>query len=155
VTIASAIITFGFLVHLVKEKGFIYIFYTRMKDTTDPNRELFEYLKTCISYYEPNKVNKKKIKELFSCLPYFVSGEDQDILYPLLLRHPIDCYYDSEKGLRDYVYLLYRLYHREKNKPYLDHDTFYRTDKQRRERNHHIYFGLVVCLLIYYLYCLQ
>ena len=46
---------------------------------------LFSYLKKSISYYEPNKVNRKKIKELFSCIPYFVSGEDQDILYPLFL----------------------------------------------------------------------
>ena len=149
--IASTIITFGFLIHLVKEKGFIYIFYTRMND----HEVLFSYLKKSISYYEPNKVNRKKIKELFSCIPYFVSGEDQDILYPLFLKHPIHCYYDSEKGLQEYVYLIYRLYHREKNKPYLDYDTFYRTDQQRRERNHHIYFILVVCLVIYYLYALQ
>jgi hypothetical protein len=116
---------------------------------------LSDYLKKSISYYEPNKVNRKKIKELFSCIPYFVSGEDQDILYPLLTNHPIHCYYDSEEGLRDYVYMIYRLYHLEKNKPYMDKDTFYRTEEQRRERNHHIYYGIAVCLVIYYLYCLQ
>jgi hypothetical protein len=119
------------------------------------NEVLFDYLKKTISYYEPTKVNRKKIKELFSCIPYFVSGEDQDILYPLLTSHPIHCYYDSEQGLKDYVYLIYRLYHQEKNKPYLDQATFYRTEQQRRERNHHIYYGIAVCLVIYYLYCLQ
>jgi hypothetical protein len=124
-----------------------------MRDTL--NEVLFSYLKTSISYYEPNKVNRKKIKELFSCIPYFVSDEDQDILYTLLTSHSIECYYDSEKGLQDYVYLIYRLYHQEKNKPYLDQATFYRTEQQIRERNHHIYYGITVCLVIYYLYCLQ
>lgn len=121
----------------------------------DINEALFFYLKKSISYYEPNKVNRKKIKELFSCIPYFVSGDDQDILYPLFLNHPIHCYYDSEKGLQEYVYMIYRLYHIEKNKPYLDKDTFYRTDQQIRERNHHIYYGIAICLVIYYLYSLQ
>jgi len=119
------------------------------------NEVLFDYLKKCISYYEPNKVNQKKIKELFSCIPYFVSGEDQDILYPLLNQHPIHCYYDSEKGLQDYVYKIYRLYHIEINKPYMDQVAFYSTERQRHERNHRIYYAIVVCLVIYYLYCLQ
>jgi hypothetical protein len=67
---------------------------------------LFNYICFSCYYYYPNKANKKKIKELFNALPFFLPMQYQNTLYKLIKKYPIetlDCNIIGTKNILELV----------------------------------------------------
>ena len=83
------------------------------------NDIFFSFIFSCCIYYNPSKVNKKQIKQLFYTFPFFLSNiKDQNIFFETIVKYPITSYYDSSKNMIHYSYIIYRDYHKKikKNK---------------------------------------
>ncbi len=123
------------------------------------NEVIFDYLKYACFYYIPTKPNRKKIKELIYAIPYFVKEEYQSILFDIIHNNPIESYWDYNKTMNEYGYIIYKEFHiqtKERIKEYpeyineLNHP--YNDFEYKRKRTHHILFSIFLIILFYLLY---
>jgi hypothetical protein len=129
---------------------------------TNINIDLFfDYLHFATHFYTPTKYNKKKIKSLFESLPFFLPVSEQNKIYKLFLKYPVDTFYDTTAKMKEYGYLIYMEYHKENKQKYLDYPKYldrletkiYKDDMTfTKRRVHTILFSIVLILLIICLY---
>jgi hypothetical protein len=123
----------------------------------------FDYFNFATFYYTPTKYNKKKIKTLIEALPFFLPESDQNKIYKLFLKYPIQSFNDSTERMREYGYLIYIEYHKENKDKYLDYpsylerlDTKIYTNEEdiifTKKRVHTILFSMVIIILFICLY---
>jgi hypothetical protein len=121
---------------------------------------VFNYICFICYYYSPSKPNKKKIKDLFHSLPYFLPLQYQNTLYKIIKKYPIESYYDSRETMMDYGYIIYKEFNTQTNKKVLDYNTYldqyylalYKDNRIYKKWLKHIVFIAIVILLIYYIY---
>ena len=124
---------------------------------------LFNYICFACYYYYPNKANKKKIKELFNALPFFLPMQYQNTLYKLIKKHPIESYYDKRETMMDYGYIIYREFNIINNKKYLDYNEYidyfylalYKDNRIKKKWIKHFIFIFIILLIIYYIYTIR
>ena len=123
----------------------------------------FDYFNFATYYYTPTKYNKKKIKTLCESLAFFLPEIEQNKIYALFLKYPVQSFNDSSQRMREYGYLIYMEYHKQEKKKYLDYpayieklDTKIYTDDTTyiftKKRLHTILFSIVIIILIICLY---
>ena len=59
------------------------------------NNMVFDYISFACYFYVPSKANKKKIKQLFEAIPYFLPDNEQNTLFTIIRQHPIESFYDK------------------------------------------------------------
>ena len=124
---------------------------------------LFNYICFSCYYYYPNKANKKKIKELFNALPFFLPMQYQNNLYKLIKKYPIETYYDKKETMMDYGYIIYREFNININKKYLDYNEYidhfylalYKDNRIYKKWVNHFIFIFISLLIIYYIYTIR
>lgn len=121
----------------------------------------FDYISFACYYYTPTKYNQKKIKSLFESLPYFLPIYQQNILYKLFLKYPIETFIDNSERMKEYGYLIYMEYNKGELNDYVDYPTYlsrfetklYKEDKMFiKNRVHNILFFLLLLLIIFLIY---
>jgi len=121
---------------------------------------VFDYICFSCYFYVPNKANKKKIKQLFEAIPYFLPENKQNILFKIIHNHPIDTFYDKKETMKYYGYLIYKDYHLQEKKRYLEYNEYndkflvflYKDNHIQRKWVKHVLFISVVIIIIYFLY---
>ena len=121
---------------------------------------LFNYICFSCYYYYPNKSNKKKIKELFNSLPFFLPHEHQNIIYKIIKKYPIETFYDKRETMLDYSYIIYKEYYISINKKYLEYNEYmdafylelYKDNRIYKRWLRHTLFILITLIIIYYIY---
>ena len=121
---------------------------------------VFDYICFSCHFYVPNKANKKKIKQLFEAIPYFLPEDKQNTLFMIIRSHPIDTFYDKTQTMKYYGYLIYKDYHIGENKRYLEYNEYndrflaflYKDEHIQRRWVKHVIFLSVVIIIIYFLY---
>jgi hypothetical protein len=135
-----------------------------MNNTLNASLEiLFNYICFSCYYYYPNKANKKKIKELFNALPFFLPMQYQNTLYKLIKKYPIETYYDKKETMMDYGYIIYREFNITINKKYLDYNEYidhfylalYKDNRVYKKWVNHFIFIFISLLIIYYIYTIR
>lgn len=133
-----------------------------MKGNEDINL-FFDYFNFATYYYTPTKYNKKKIKTLCETIPFFLPEKEQNKIYKLFIKFPVQSFNDSSERMREYGYLIYMEYHKENNIKYLDYPSyierletkFHTSDTDivfSKKRVHTILFSIVIIILIICLY---
>ena len=123
----------------------------------------FDYFNFATYYYTPTKYNKKKIKTLCETIPFFLPEKEQNKIYTLFLKYPVQTFNDSPQRMREYGFLIYMEYHKENNMKYLDYPAYierletkiYTCDTDivfTKKRVHTILFSMVIIILIICLY---
>ena len=121
----------------------------------------FDYFNFATYFYTPTKYNKKKIKTLGESLPFFLPEKDQNKIYKLFLKYPVQSFNDSTEQMKEYGYLIYMEYHKEIKKKCLDYPTYIEkletklnenSDFFTKKRTHTILFSIVIINLIICLY---
>jgi hypothetical protein len=118
---------------------------------------VFHYIRYACYFYEPSKPNKKKISELINAVPFFMPEEEQSILFDIIVKNPIHCYYDKNESMNEYGYLLYKKFNTIKNKHIKEYEEYKseiipKDDAYKQRRAHHIFFILIVLLIFFYIY---
>ena len=119
---------------------------------------LFDYICFSCYYYIPNKANKKKIKQLFESIPYFVPENKQELLFKIIQKRPITSFYDKNETMQQYGYLIYKDWSIEENKRYLEYNEY--MDKflinlhkdtyiQKKWVKHVIFLSAVICIFFF------
>ena len=124
---------------------------------------LFNYICFACYYYQPNKANKKKIKELFNSLPFFLPAQYQNTLYKIIKKYPIETYYDKKETMLDYGYIIYREMNISLHKKVLDYNQYmdhfylalYKDNRIYKKWVKHTIFLIVILLIIYYIYTIR
>lgn len=121
----------------------------------------FDYFNFATYFYTPTKYNKKKIKTLCESLPFFLPDIDQNKIYKLFLKYPVESFYESTERMREYGYLIYMEYHKQENKKYLDYYSYieklesslFKDDiLYTKKRVHTILFIILVIMMLFCLY---
>ena len=131
-----------------------------MKATIDI---FFDYFNFATYYYTPTKYNKKKIKTLCESMPFFLPEIEQNKIYKLFLKYPVQSFNDSTQRMREYGFLIYMEYHKQEKLKYLDYPSYierietkiYTSDTDiifTKRRVHTILFSIVIIILIICLY---
>jgi hypothetical protein len=134
-----------------------------MKRRNENINLFFDYFNFATYYYTPTKYNKKKIKTLCETLPFFLPETEQNKIYTLFLKYPVQSFNDSPQRMREYGFLIYMEYHKENNIKYLDYPAYierletkiYTSDTDivfTKRRVHTILFSIVIIVLIICLY---
>jgi hypothetical protein len=84
----------------------------------------FDYFNFATYFYTPTKYNKKKIKTLCESLPFFLPEKDQNKIYKLFIKYPVEAFNESTEQMKEYGYLIYMEYHKEIKKRFLDYPTY-------------------------------
>ena len=121
---------------------------------------VFDYITFSCYFYVPSKANKKKIKQLFEAIPYFLPEDKQNRLFTIIQKNPITSYYDNTESMKDYGYIIYKEYMLSENKRYLEYidynDKFlvflYKDKHIQRKWVKHLIFVGAVLIIIYFLY---
>ena len=121
---------------------------------------LFNYICFVCYYYSPTKPNKKKVKELFNSLPFFLPTQYQNHLFKIIKKYPIESYYDSQETMMNYGYIIYKEFNTQLNKKVFDYNTYldhyylalYKDNRIYKKWLKHVVFFSIVALLIYYIY---
>lgn len=121
---------------------------------------VFDYIAFACYFYVPNKANKKKIKQLFESIPYFLPETKQNVLFTITRSRPIESFYDKTETLKYYGYMIYKDYHISENKRYLEYNEYndrflaylYKDNHIQRRWVKHVVFISVVIVIIYFLY---
>jgi hypothetical protein len=124
---------------------------------------LFNYVCFSCYYYYPSKANKKRIKELFVSLPYFLPSEYQNILYKIINKYPIESYYDKHETMMDYGYIIYREFNKYIKNSYLPYNEYmdnfylelYKDNRIYKKWLKHIIFIIIIIIIIYYIYTIR
>ena len=121
----------------------------------------FDYFNFATYYYTPTKYNKKKIKTLCESLPFFLPDNEQNKIYKLFLKYPVQSFYDSTQRMREYGFLIYMEYHKQERKKYLDYPSYIEKIETKifkddmtftKRRVHTILFSIVIIILFICLY---
>jgi len=123
----------------------------------------FDYFNFATYYYTPTKYNKKKIKTLCETIPFFLPEKEQNKIYTLFIKFPVQSFNDSRDRMREYGYLIYMEYHKENNIKYLDYPSYVERLETKistsdtdivfsKKRVHTILFSIVIFVLIICLY---
>jgi hypothetical protein len=123
----------------------------------------FDYFNFATYYYTPTKYNKKKIKTLCETIPFFLPEKEQNKIYKLFIKFPVQSFNDSTQTMREYGFLIYMEYHKENNTKFLDYPAYierletkiYKSDTDivlSKKRIHTILFSIVIIVLIICLY---
>ena len=121
---------------------------------------VFDYIAFACYFYIPNKANKKKIKQLFESIPYFLPEKKQNVLFLIIRNYPIESFYDKTETMKEYGYMIYRDYminQKERYLEYIDYnDRFliqlYKDKHIQRKWVKHVIFVGAVLMIIYFLY---
>jgi hypothetical protein len=121
---------------------------------------VFDYIAFSCYFYVPNKANKKKIKQLFESIPYFLPESKQNVLFTITRHYPIETFYDKPETMKYYGYMVYKDYHISENKRYLEYNEYndrflaylYKDNHIQRRWVKHVVFISVVIVIIYFLY---
>jgi len=126
---------------------------------------LFQYLYFINRLYVPNIANKKKIKQLIECIPFFLpTNKDQQLLFNIIKENSIINYYDTTDQMISYGYIIYETYHKRKKLSYLDIDKYIKhydyilfiSDEDKKIKNkkyiEFIIFLFIVLICIYFIY---
>ena len=121
---------------------------------------VFNYICFSCYFYIPNKANKKKIKQLFESMPFFLPEDMQDKIFKIIHQYPIESFYDKNETMRDYGYMIYRDYHIQENKRYFDYNAYmdkffselYKEQRIQRKWVKHVIFISAVIIIIFFLY---
>ena len=126
------------------------------------NDIFFSFIFSCCIYYNPSKVNKKQIKQLFYTFPFFLSNiKDQNIFFETIVKYPITSYYDSSKNMIHYSYIIYRNYHKKIKKNYLneiEYISYYNKliyenkDYNYKTKINNFLFLLLIIICFYFIY---
>jgi hypothetical protein len=123
----------------------------------------FDYFNFVTYYYTPTKYNKKKIKTLCETIPFFLPIKEQNKIYTLFLKYPVQTFNDSSQKMREYGFLIYMEYHKENQMKFLDYPSYVeRLDTKlytnandiifTKKRIHTIIFSIVIIILFICLY---
>jgi len=120
----------------------------------------FNYICFACYFYTPNKANKKKIKQLFDSISYFVPSQYQNSLFKIIQKYPIESFYDSKETIMDYGYIIYKEFHIMHNLEYLSYNEYldkfylilYKDNRVYKKWIKHVIFICIIILFIYYLY---
>jgi len=66
---------------------------------------------------------KKKIKQLFESLPFFLP-KHQSLFFQIIKENSIINYYDTNSQMVNYGYMIYKLYHIKQQMSYLDQEDY-------------------------------
>lgn len=121
---------------------------------------VFDYICFSCYFYVPNKANKKKIKQLFEAIPYFLPEDKQNILFTITRNNPIETFYDKTSTMKYYGYMIYKDYHVNEKMRYLEYNEYndkflaylYKDRHIERRWVKHVIFISVVIAIIYFLY---
>ena len=124
---------------------------------------VFHYLRYVCIHYEVSKANQKKLKHLIEAMPYFLPEKYQTILFDVIRKYPLNCYWDSSETLQDYGYHVYSSFHKRIKKTFKsrehydqeDYEQIHSKNQSMYKRVHSILFFIVIVLLIYLLYRLR
>ena len=121
---------------------------------------VFDYICFSCYFYLPNKANKKKIKQLFEAIPYFLPEDKQNLLFTITRNNPIETFYDKTSTMKYYGYMIYKDYHVNQKMRYLEYNEYndkflaflYKDRHIERRWVKHVIFISVVIAIIYFLY---
>jgi hypothetical protein len=121
---------------------------------------VFDYICFSCYFYVPNKANKKKIKQLFEAIPYFLPEDKQNIFFTITRNNPIETFYDKTSTMKYYGYMIYKDYHVNQKLRYLEYNEYndkflaflYKDRHIERRWVKHVIFISVVIAIIYFLY---
>ena len=121
---------------------------------------VFDYNTFTCYFYVPSKANKKKVKQLFEAIPYFLPEDKQNLLFTITRNNPIETFYDKTETMKYYGYMIYKDYHVNEKKRYLEYNEYndkflaflYKDRYIERRWVKHVIFISVVIALIYFLY---
>jgi len=121
---------------------------------------VFDYIAFACYFYVPNKANKKKIKQLFESIPYFLPEDKQNVLFTITRKYPIESFYDKTETMKYYGYMVYKDYRIIQKKRYLEYNEYndrfiaylYKDNHIERRWVKHVIFISVVIIIIYFLY---
>jgi len=121
---------------------------------------VFDYICFSCYFYVPNKANKKKIKQLFEAIPYFLPEDKQNLLFTITRNNPIETFYDKTSSMKYYGYMIYKDYHVNQKMRYLEYNEYndkflaylYKDRHIERRWVKHVIFIIVVIAIIYFLY---
>lgn len=117
---------------------------------------VFQYLYFITRQYQPSVPNKKKIKQVIECMPYFLpTHKDQQLFFELFQQNSI-ANYDTNDAMVIYGYIIYEEYHKRKQLPYLDrHHYILHYDHimfPTKEPSYLIFCIVIICLAFIYVY---
>ena len=120
---------------------------------------VFQYLYFITRQYEPSIPNKKKIKQLIECIPFFLpTHKEQQLFFELIHKNSIVNYYEENEQMMLYGYIIYESYYKIKKIPYLDRkDYILHYDEimfpKETHKNHWMYIGIfIVIICLYFIY---
>jgi len=74
---------------------------------------VFQYLYFITRQYEPSIPNKKKIKQLIECIPFFyLTHKEQQLFFELIQKNSIVNYYEENEQMMLYGYIIYESYYK-------------------------------------------
>jgi hypothetical protein len=120
----------------------------------------FHYICFACYFYIPNKANKKKIKQLFESISYFMPSQYQNSLFKIIQKYPIETFYDKKESMMDYGYIIYRDFNIDNSIEYLSYNDYldkfylelYKDNRVYKKWIKHIIFVFTCILIIYYIY---
>ncbi len=119
---------------------------------------VMDYIRYVCYYYTPSKPNKKKLKQLIESIPYFLPETSQNVLFTLIRKYPLECYWDKHETMQDYGYLLYSSFYQLERKPFKPRKEYMEdlfTPPNSYQQKHSFLFFIVLFLLFYFLYRLK
>ena len=120
---------------------------------------VFQYLYFINRLYVPSIPNKKKIKQLIECIPFFLpTNKDQQLLFNIIKENSIVNYYDNSEQMIHYGYIIYETYHKRKKLSYLDTEQYIKHYDSilflSNEENKNKYKMKIILFIIILLICL-
>ena len=120
----------------------------------------FQYICFACYFYIPNKANKKKIKQLFESISYFMPFQYQNSLFKIIQKYPIESFYDKKESMMDYGYIIYREFNIDNSIEYLTYNEYldkfylelYKDNRVYKKWIKHIIFSIISIIIIYYIY---
>ena len=123
----------------------------------------FHYICFACYFYTPNKANKKKIKQLFESISYFVPFQYQNSLFKIIQKYPIESFYDKKESMMDYGYIIYRDFNIDNSNEYLSYNDYldkfylelYKDNRVYKKWIKHIVFTIISITIIFYIYTIK
>jgi hypothetical protein len=86
-----------------------------------------------------------------------MTEEDQTILFDIIVKNPIHCYYDKAETMNEYGYLLYKKFTTVKKghiKEYNEYksEIYPKDEMYKQRRAHNLFFICIVLLIFFYIY---
>ena len=126
---------------------------------------VFQYIYFITRSYVRSIVHKKKIKQLFESLPFFLP-KDQSLFFQIIKENSIVNYYDTNSQMVNYGYIIYKLYHIKQQISYLDEqdyvkhydDILFVSQEEKtldmKKKWTMVLFIIIVLICIYFIYAI-